>query len=132
MVMLALITEEGFLISLCYSLELCIQTGISSFSPLPLASLLFSAIFKTPPRPAPNNHFAFLHFFFLGVVLITSPCTMSQIPTHSSTGTLSIRWITWIYLSLPLHSCKGSDLGHTWMVNTNHWMVEWFSLLSSI
>ena len=25
----ALITEEGFLISPCYSLELCIQTGIS-------------------------------------------------------------------------------------------------------
>ena len=27
--LLALITEEGFLISLCYSLELCIQIGIS-------------------------------------------------------------------------------------------------------
>jgi len=25
----ALITEEGFLISPCYSLELCIQTGVS-------------------------------------------------------------------------------------------------------
>ena len=35
----ALITEEGFLISPCYSLELCIQMGIS-FSLLPLASLL--------------------------------------------------------------------------------------------
>ena len=29
---LALITEEGFLISLCYSLELCIQMGISFIS----------------------------------------------------------------------------------------------------
>ena len=27
----ALITEEGFLISSCYSLELCIQMGISFF-----------------------------------------------------------------------------------------------------
>ena len=33
--------------------------------------------------------------------------------------------IPWIYLSLPLHSHKGFDLGHTWM-------VSWFSLLSSI
>ena len=39
-----LITEEGFLISLCYSLELCIQMGISSFSPLLFTSLLFTAI----------------------------------------------------------------------------------------
>ena len=37
-----------------------------SFSPLPVASLLFSAICKT----SSDNHFAFLHFFFLGVVLI--------------------------------------------------------------
>ena len=33
-----------------------------SSSPLPLASLLFSAICKT----SSDNHFAFLHFFFLG------------------------------------------------------------------
>ena len=39
-----------------------------SFSPLPLASLLFSAIFK----PSSDNHFAFFHFFFLGTVLITA------------------------------------------------------------
>ena len=35
----ALIMEKGFLISPCYSLELCIQMGILSVSPLPL--LLF-------------------------------------------------------------------------------------------
>ena len=39
-----LIAEKGFLISPCYSLELCIQTGILSFSLLPFASLLFTAI----------------------------------------------------------------------------------------
>ena len=33
-----------------------------SFSPLPLVSLLFSAICKA----SSDNHFAFLHFFFLG------------------------------------------------------------------
>ena len=34
-----------------------------SYYPLPLASLLFSAICKTS-----DSHFAFLHFFFLGMV----------------------------------------------------------------
>ena len=48
----ALITEEGFLISPCYSLELCIQMGISFLFSLPLASLLFSAICK----PSSDNH----------------------------------------------------------------------------
>ena len=38
------------------------------FSPLPLASLLFSAICKA----SSDNHFAFLHFFFLGMVLIST------------------------------------------------------------
>ena len=44
---LALITEEGFLISPCYSLELCIQMGISFLFSLFFASLLFTAICKT-------------------------------------------------------------------------------------
>ena len=82
-----------------------------SFSPLPLASLLFSALCKAYS----DNHFAFLHFFFLGMVLITASCTMSQISIHSSSGSLS-DLIPWIYLSLPLYNCKGFDLGHTWMV----------------
>ena len=51
----ALRAEEGFLISPCYSLELCIQMGISFLSPLPLASLLSSAICKA----SSDNHFAF-------------------------------------------------------------------------
>ena len=37
-----------------------------SFSPLPLASLLFLAICKV----LSDNYFAFLHFFFLGMLLI--------------------------------------------------------------
>ena len=36
-----------------------------------------------------DNHFAFLHFFFLGMVLITASCTMSQTSVNSSSGTLS-------------------------------------------
>ena len=139
----ALIAEEGFLISPCYSLELCTQMGISflfsfafhfsSFhttltgqgpwsiqrdpaqgtksrgaqgdscgatevrspwtwrggaphcsrvtttlaasppSPLLFASLLFTAICKA----SPDSHFAFLHFFSMGIVLIPVSCTMS-------------------------------------------------------
>ena len=43
-----------------------------SFSPLPFASLLFIAICKA----SSENHFAFLHFFFLGMLLITASSTM--------------------------------------------------------
>ena len=88
-----------------------------SFSPLLLASLLFTGICKS----SSDNRFAFLHFFFLGMVLILVYCTMSWTSIHSSSGILS-DLIPWIYLSLPLYSCKGFDLGHTWM-------VLWFSLL---
>ena len=56
-----------------------------SFSPLPFASLLFSALCK----PCSDNHFSFLHFFFLGMVLVTASCTMLQTSVHSSSGTLS-------------------------------------------
>ena len=83
----ALIIEKGFLISPCYFLERCIQMGISFLFPFGLASLLFSAICKD----SSDNHFAFLHFFFLGMVLITASCTMLQTSYHSSSGTLSIR-----------------------------------------
>ena len=48
---------------------------------------LFTAICK----PSSDSHFAFLYFFFLGMVLIPVSCTMSQTSVHSSSGTLSIR-----------------------------------------
>ena len=57
------------------------------FSPLPLASFLFSDICKAYS----DNHFVFLHFFFLGMVLIPASCTMSQTSIHSYLSTLSIR-----------------------------------------
>ena len=80
-----------------------------SFSPLPFASLLFSAIYKA----SSDNHFAFLHFFFLGMVLITASCRLLKTSVHSCSGTLSVI-IHGISLSLPLYNCKGFDLGHTW------------------
>ena len=83
----ALITEEGFIISPCYSLELYIQMGLSFFFPLPLASLLFTAICND----SSDSHLAFLHFFSMATVLIPVSCTMSRTSVHSSSGTLSIR-----------------------------------------
>ena len=56
-----------------------------SFSPLLFASLLFTAICKV----SPDSHFAFLHFFSMGMVLIPVSCTMSRTSIHSSSGTLS-------------------------------------------
>ena len=68
-----IIEEAFFLISSFYSLELCIQMDIYFLFSLPFASLLFSAIYKA----SSDNHFVFLHFFFLQMVLVTASCTMS-------------------------------------------------------
>ena len=50
-----------------------------SFSPLLFASLLLTAIFEA----SLDSHFAFLHFFFLGMVLIPVSCTVSWTSIHS-------------------------------------------------
>ena len=55
--------------------------------PLCLSCFLFSAIWKA----SLDNHFAFLHFFFLEMILITASCTMSRTSIHSSSVALSIR-----------------------------------------
>ena len=135
----ALITEEGFLISSCYSLELCIQMGISflfsfafsfssffsfffneciyfqwslitlqycvfchtltwishgctwvpvSLTPLPLPSYpipLGSQLFVRSPQ---TTILYFMHFLFLGMVLITASCAMSWTSVHSSSGSM--------------------------------------------
>ena len=80
-----LITEEGFLISSCCSLQLCIKWIYLSFSPLLFTSIVFTAICKA----SSDRHFAFLHFFSMGIVLIPVSCIMSQTSFHSSSGTLS-------------------------------------------
>ena len=78
----ALFIEESLLISPCYSLELCVQFAVHS---LPLASLLSSAIWKA----SLYNYFAFLDFFFLGMVLVTTTCTDLWTSVHTSSGSLS-------------------------------------------
>ena len=81
-----------------------------SYSPLPFISL-YSAIL----RPPQTTIFAFLHFFFLGMIFITASYTMLWTFVHSSSGTLS-DLIPWIYLLLLLYNRKGFALGHTWLV----------------
>ena len=54
---------------------------------LPFASLLSSAI----SNASSDNHFTFLHFFFLEMVLVTISSTRLGTSVHSSSGTLSTR-----------------------------------------
>ena len=69
----ALIAEEGFLSLLAILWNSTYRCLYLSFSPLLFASLLFTAICKA----SPDSHFAFLHFFSMGMVLIPVSCTMS-------------------------------------------------------
>ena len=59
-----------------------------SFSPLPFASLLFTAICKA----SSDNHFAMLLFFRLGMVWITASYTVLWTSIHSSSDTVFIRF----------------------------------------
>ena len=79
----ALITEEGILMSPCYSLEFCIQMSIY---------FLFSFAFHfSSIHRYLWIEIAFLHFFSLRMVLIPASCTVSRTSIHTSSGTLSIR-----------------------------------------
>ena len=62
----ALITEEGFLSLLAILWNSAFKWLYLSLSPLLFTSLLFTAICKA----SSDSYFAFLHLFFLGMVLI--------------------------------------------------------------
>ena len=82
-----------------------------SFCPLCFTSLLFSTICKA----FSDNHLAFFHFFFFGMVLVTASCTVSWASVHSSSGSLSSRSNP-LNLLVSLHcNHKGFDLDHIWM-----------------
>ena len=82
-----------------------------SLCPLPFTSVLFSTVCKA----LSDNHFAFFHLFFFGVVLVIASCTVLQTSTHSSLGTLSTRSNP-LNLLVNLHcNHQGLDLDHTWM-----------------
>ena len=56
-----------------------------------LLRLLHLFFFSAIRKSSSDSHFAFLHFFFLGFLLITASCTMLRTSVHSPSGTLSIR-----------------------------------------
>ena len=69
--------------------------------------LFFSVICKA----SSDSHFAFLHFFFLGMVSIPVSCTMSRTSVRGSSGTLSIMtgglsaaWVSVFLVRPPCHS----------------------------
>ena len=95
-----------------------------SFPPLPFASLLFSAICKA----SSDSHFAFLHFFFLGMVLLPVSCTMSQTFIHRSD-----RQSAWRTMDRGLWHCTGdSDQDHSQEKEMQQGkMVVWGGLTNS-
>ena len=104
--------RKAFLSHLAILWNTAFRWGYLLFSPLPLASLLFSAICKV----SSDSHLAFGISFSWGwswslplvqcykppSIVLQALCLSDQIP--------------WICLSLSLYSCKGFDLDHTWMV----------------
>ena len=80
-----LLRKAFFLISPCYPLDSAFKWVYLSFSPLLFASLLFTAVGKA----SSDSHFAFLHYFFLGMVSLPVSCSVSWTSVHSSSGTLS-------------------------------------------
>ena len=82
-----LFTEEGILVSPCSFLEFAFSWRYLSFSSLIFASLLSSAICQT----SLDDHFAFLLFFFFGMVLFAASCTVLRTSVHSSSSTVLTR-----------------------------------------
>ena len=77
--------RKVFLLSLLFFGTLHSNGYSFPFFLLFLASLLFTAICKGSSA----SHFAILHFFFLGMVLVPVSCTVSRTFVHSSSGSLS-------------------------------------------
>ena len=74
-----------------FSLLVILRNSTFSYVYLSLSPLAFASLFSGICKASSDSHFAFLHLFFLGMVLIPVSCTMSRTSFHSSSGTLSIR-----------------------------------------
>ena len=108
-----LFTEEGFLISPCYSLEHFIQTGISFLFLLCLSRLFFSKLFVRPPQ---TTTLPFCIFFSWRLSWSWLPVQCHE-PLSTVLQALCLSDLTpWIYFSLPLYNHKGFGLGHILMV----------------
>ena len=99
---------EAFLSLLAILWNSAFKWEYLSFSPLPFASLRFTAICKA----SSDNHFVFFAFLFHGDGDDPHLLYNVKTSTHSSSGTLS-DLVPEIYFSLPLYSHKGFDLGQT-------------------
>ena len=105
-----LIAVEGFLISHCYSLELCIQMSTSFLFSFPIVYLLFPAICKAPE----TTILPFCNVFSWGWFWSWPSVQCHKLSSIVLQALSDL--IPWIYLSLPLHNHKGFDLDHTRMV----------------
>ena len=108
-----LITEENFLISPCYSLELWIQKWYIFPSILCFLLLFFSQLFVRPPQTA---ILPFWISFFEGWSWSLSPVQGYEPPSIVHQAFCLSDLVPYIYFSLPLYYHKGFDLSHTWMV----------------
>ena len=118
----ALITEEGFLTSPVYSLELCNADGYIFPFLLRLSLLVFSELYVKPPQ---TTILPFCISLSSGWFWLLLPKQFYKTPSIVLQALCLSDLIRWIYTSLPLYNRKGFDLGH-------NWMAEWSSLLSSI
>ena len=69
-----LLISEDFLISHCYILELNSAIQLCIFFPFFLA--LYFSSFLSYLQASSDNDFAFLHFIFFGMALVTALCTV--------------------------------------------------------
>ena len=108
----ALIAEEGFLISSCYSLEFCIHMDMSFFFSFAFCfSSFLSYLLGFLQQP-----FCSFVFLFLGDHLDPCLLTISWISVHILQTHCLSNLIPWFYLSLPLYNHMRFGLGPTWMV----------------
>ena len=93
---------------------------------------VFSQLFLSPPQ---RVILAFLHFFFLGMVLIPVSCIVSWTSIHSSSGTLSIRSRPLNLFSTFTVYCKGFHYKKTLHMNITRWSTlksDWLYSLQSM
>ena len=100
----ALFTLEDFLISPCYSLELCIQMSISFL--FSFAFYLFSQVFISPPQ---TTILALCISFSCGWFWLPPPIQCHELPSIVLQAFCLSDRIPWIYLSLLLYNRTGFD-----------------------
>ena len=102
----ALVSEDGFLISPCYSLKLCIQMGISFLLYFAFSFSLFTAICKA----SSDSHLPFWISFSWGWFLSWPPLECHEPPSIVLQALCLSDLIPWIYLSLPLYNCMRFEI----------------------